>query len=77
MEQPDKWEISANEIIMENLLEEGGVFGEVYTGVIKCQITNPKVRPPMKNFIFTSVHRRWKPVHRRRKQLEGEGARVK
>ena len=50
--QPDEWEIPANEVIMEKLLGEGA-FGEVYKGIIKCLIVNPKVRSSVKNSICT------------------------
>ena len=52
--QRDEWEISANEVIMEKLLGEGA-FGEVYKGVIKCPIVNPKVKLSAKNPICTPV----------------------
>ena len=52
--QPDNWEIPSKEIIMEDLLGEGA-FGEVYKGVIKCPIINPKVQPSMKSSICTPV----------------------
>ena len=50
----DEWEIPANEIIMEDCLGEGA-FGEVYKGVIKCPIVNPKVKLSAKNPICTPV----------------------
>ena len=50
----DHWEIPANEVIMEKLLGEGA-FGEVYKGIIKCPIVNPKVRPSAKSSICTPV----------------------
>ena len=40
--QHDMWEIPASEVIMEKLLGERA-FGEVYKGLVKCPITNPKV----------------------------------
>ena len=50
----DEWEIPANEVIMEKLLGEGA-FGEVYKGIIKCPIVNPKVRSSAKTSICTPV----------------------
>ena len=52
--QPDEWEIPASEVIMEMQLGEGA-FGEVYKGVVKCPITNPKVRLSVKNSLCTPV----------------------
>ena len=52
--RPDNWEIPATEIIMEDPLGEGA-HGEVYKGVIKCPIVNPKVPSSMKNSICTPV----------------------
>ena len=52
--QPDEWEIPINEIIMEDVLGEGA-FGEVYKGIVKCRITNPKVRLSVKSSICTPV----------------------
>ena len=50
----DEWEIPASEVIMEKLLGEGA-FGEVYKGLVKCPITNPKVRSSSKSSICTPV----------------------
>ena len=50
----DEWEIPASEVIMEKPLGEGA-FGEVYKGVVKCPIVNPKVRPLVENALCTSV----------------------
>ena len=50
----DHWEIPANEVIMDSLLWEGA-FSEVYKGIIKCPIVNPKVRPSAKSSICTPV----------------------
>lgn len=52
--QLDDWEILPTEVIMEDPLGEGA-FGEVYKGVLKCPIINPKVRSSMKNSICTPV----------------------
>ena len=50
----DEWEIPAKEVIMEKLIGEGA-FGEVYSGIVKCPIVNPKVRVSVKNSICTHV----------------------
>ena len=50
----DEWEIPANEVIMEKQLGEGA-FGEVYKGIIKCPIVNPKVRTLVENAFCTPV----------------------
>ena len=52
--QKDEWELPANEIIMEDVLGEGA-FGEVYKGIVKCPIINPKVRSSVKNAFCTPV----------------------
>ena len=52
--QRDDWEIPANEVIIEDSLGEGA-FGEVYKGVVKCPIINPKVRSSVKNAFCTPV----------------------
>ena len=39
---------------MEKLLGEGA-FGEVYKGIVKCPIVNPKVRSTAKSSICTPV----------------------
>ena len=38
----DEWEISTDDIIMEEQLGEGA-FGEVYKGVIRGPLENPKI----------------------------------
>ena len=50
----DNWEIPANEVIIEDCLGEGA-FGEVYKGIVKCPIINPKVKLSAKNHICTPV----------------------
>ena len=52
--QKDEWEIPPNEVIIEDCLGEGA-FGEVYKGIIKCPIVNPKVRSSVKNAFCTPV----------------------
>ena len=52
--QLDEWEIPANEVVVEKLLGEGA-FGEVHKGVVKCPITNSKVRLSVKRSICTPV----------------------
>ena len=52
--QPDEWEIPANEVIMEKPLGEGA-FGEVFKGIVKCPIVNPKVPSSVKSSICTHV----------------------
>ena len=52
--QLDEWEIPASEVIIVTQLGEGA-FGEVYKGVVKCPITNPKVRLSVKNSLCTTV----------------------
>ena len=50
----DQWEIPPNEVIIEDCLGEGA-FGEVYKGIVKCPIVNPKVKLSAKNPICTPV----------------------
>ena len=52
--QSDEWELPANEVIIEDCLGEGA-FGEVYKGVVKCPIINPRVRSSVKNAFCTPV----------------------
>ena len=52
--QTDEWELPANEVIIEDCLGEGA-FGEVYKGIVKCPIINPKVRSSVKNAFCTPV----------------------
>ena len=52
--QRDEWEIPANEVIIEDCLGEGA-FGEVYKGVIKCPIVNPRVQSSVRNAFCTPV----------------------
>ena len=54
MPQVDYWEIPASEVIMETRLGKGA-FGDVYKGVVKCPIVNPKARPSIKRSICTHV----------------------
>ena len=50
----DEWEMPANEVLIEDCLGEGA-FGEVYKGIVKCPIINPKVRSSVKNAFCTPV----------------------
>ena len=52
--QKDEWEIPPNEVLIEDCLGEGA-FGEVYKGVVKCPIINPKVHLSAKNAFCTPV----------------------
>ena len=52
--QKDEWEIPRNEVIIEDCLGEGA-FGEVYKGIVKCPIINPKVHSSAKNAFCTPV----------------------
>ncbi len=50
----DDWEVPAGKVIIENRLGEG-CFGEVYQGMIKGHITNPKIQTSLKNTICPVV----------------------
>ena len=50
----DQWEIPSNQVIIEDCLGEGA-FGEVYKGILKCPVINPKVKMSVKNPICTPV----------------------
>ena len=50
----DEWEVPAGQVIIENRLGEG-CFGEVYQGMIKGHITNPKIQTSLKNTICPVV----------------------
>jgi hypothetical protein len=50
----DEWEIPAEHVIIEKRLGEG-CFGEVYQGMVKGPISNPKVQASFKNIICPVV----------------------
>ena len=50
----DEWEISTDDIIMEEQLGEGA-FGEVYKGVIRGPLGNPKISTIMRHSIGVPV----------------------
>lgn len=50
----DEWEIPASQVMIEKQLGEG-CFGEVYQGIIKGPISNPKVQASLKNVICPTV----------------------
>ena len=50
----DEWEISTNDIIMEEHLGEGA-FGEVYKGVIRGPLGNPKISAILRHSIGVPV----------------------
>ena len=50
----DEWEISIDDIIVEELLGVG-MFGEVYKGHIRGQLRNPKVHAMLRQAIGAPV----------------------
>ena len=50
----DDWEIPASQVMIEKRLGEG-CFGEVYQGIIKGPISNPKVQASLKNIMCPIV----------------------
>ena len=50
----DEWEVSANEVIVEQQLGEGA-FGEVFKGAMKGPIRNPKISSGLKHTIGLPV----------------------
>ena len=50
----DQWEVTPTEVIVNRQLGEG-VFGEVYKGVIKGPLRNPKISPHLKQSIGAPV----------------------
>ena len=50
----DEWELPASQVVIEKRLGEG-CFGEVFQGVIKGPINNPKVQASLKNIICPVV----------------------
>ena len=50
----DAWELLPTNVIIEECLGEGA-FGEVFKGIIKGAISNPKIRPSLKNAICATV----------------------
>ena len=50
----DEWEVSIDDIIMEQQLGEGA-FGEVYKGVIRRPLGNPKISTILRHSIGVPV----------------------
>ena len=50
----DEWEISTNDIIVDQLLGRGA-FGEVYKGVIRGPLENPKISIVLRQAIGVPV----------------------
>ena len=50
----DEWEISTNDVIVEQQLGEGA-FGEVYKGVIRGPLENPKISAILRRAIGVPV----------------------
>ena len=50
----DDWEIPACDVIINYQVGEG-CFGEVYKGMIKGPISNPKIPASLKNVIYLTV----------------------
>ena len=50
----DEWEISTDDVIVEQLLGEGA-FGEVYKGVIRGPLENPKISIVLRQAIGVPV----------------------
>ena len=51
----DDWEIPACNVIVEQQQLGEGCFGQVFKGVVKGPIVNPKVQPSLKNAICVNV----------------------
>ena len=50
----DDWEIPACDVIINDQVGEG-FFGEVYKGMVKGPISNPKIPASLKNVIYSTV----------------------